>query len=54
MFDTFFVALPFLMAGAIAVALFNMWRSKRGRSTIPWWAQALAIVGIMGTAEALA
>ena len=54
MFDTFFVALPFLMAGAIAVALFNMWRSKRGRSTIPWWAQALAIVGIMGTAELLA
>lgn len=54
MFDTFLVALPFLLAGALAVALLNIRRSKRGQSTVPWWVQALAVIGIMGAAEVLA
>ena len=54
MFDTFLAALPFLLAGAVAVALLNIRRIKRGQSTVPWWIQALAVIGIMGTAEALA
>lgn len=54
MFDTFLAALPFLLAGAVAVALLNIRRIKRGQSTVPWWVQALAVIGIMGTAEALA